>query len=66
MPTRPMSSGGSNRRQFSPAKKITDKPAAMTSSAVPRSGCFMIKPTGTTNSAPATAKSSGRNKPSRF
>jgi hypothetical protein len=41
-------------------------PAASTSSAVPRSGCFMIRPTGTSSSTAATAKSSGRNWPSRF
>ena len=45
---------------------MTDRPAASTSSAVPRSGCFMISPTGTASSTPATRKSSGRSCPSRF
>ena len=34
--------------------------------AVPRSGCFTIKATGTKSNRPATKKSSGRNWPSRF
>ena len=45
---------------------MTDSPAASTSSEVPRSGCFMISPTGIASSSPAAAKSSGRSAPSRF
>ena len=43
-----------------PAKKITARPAASTSSEVPRSGCFMIRPTGTASRTKETTKSSGR------
>ncbi len=66
MPTTPSSTGGATSFQGRPAKKITDSPAASTSSEVPRSGCFMISPTGISSSTPATMKSSGRNWPSRF
>ena len=50
----------------SPAKKITNEPAASTSSAVPRSGCLMISPTGTSTISAATTKSSVRRLPSRL
>ena len=66
MPTPPISTGGRISFQDRPAKKITDSPAASTSSEVPRSGCFMTRPTGTASSRPAAAKSSGRSVPSRF
>jgi len=52
--------------QDRPAKKMTDRPAASTSSEVPRSGCFMISPTGMASRITPTMKSSGRNCPSRF
>ncbi len=66
MPTAPSSIGGTISFQLSPAKKITARPEAITSSEVPRSGCFMISPTGSSRISPATAKSSGRSAPSRF
>ena len=50
----------------SPAKKITNEPAASTSSAVPRSGCLTISPTGTSTISAATTKSSVRRLPSRL
>ncbi|MPN46790.1 hypothetical protein SDC9_194389 [bioreactor metagenome] len=65
MPTTPMSTGGTISFHGRPAKKITDSPAAITSSEVPRSGCFMISPTGTISSAKAITKSVARNCPSR-
>ena len=58
--------GGKIQRHFSPAKKITDKPADNTSNEVPRSGCFMMRPTGTPRISIAIAKSSGLSRPSRF
>ena len=65
-PTRPSTTGGAIHFQPTPAKKITDSPAKSTSIAVPKSGWRMMRPTGTASSTPATAKSSGRNWPSRF
>ncbi|MCY1306593.1 hypothetical protein D9M70_564590 [compost metagenome] len=65
MATAPSTTGGTISFHGSPAKKITARPAAITSSAVPRSGCFMMSPTGTASSNVATTKSSGRNWPSR-
>ena len=65
-PTKPKTTGGKIQRHCSPAKKITAKPAANTNKEVPKSGCFMIKPTGTPKMSKATAKSEGRSCPSRF
>ena len=61
----PSSSTGSTMRHDSPAKKITYKPADSTRMAVPRSGCFTIRPTGTATSINAIKKSGTRNWPSR-
>ena len=58
--------GGTTSFQGSTAKKITDSPAANTSSEVPKSGCFMIRLTGMASKITATKKSRGRNWPSRF
>jgi hypothetical protein len=41
-PAAPAPPAAHTRRQLRPAKKITDRPAASTSSEVPRSGCFMM------------------------
>ena len=57
--------GGRISFQLRPAKKITASPEAITSREVPRSGCFMIRPTGSSSRTPATRKSSGRSWPSR-
>ena len=48
------------------AKKMIDRPAESTSMAVPRSGWRTISAIGTISKKAATAKSSGRNCPSRF
>ena len=61
MPISAITKGGSTKRQLKPAKKMTEIPVPNTSRDVPKSGCFMIKPTGTINNRPATIKSSGRN-----
>ena len=45
--------------QGSPAKKTTERPAAATRMAVPRSGCFMISATGIPMIRNAIAKSLG-------
>ena len=66
MPTTATTKGGMISFHDRPAKKITASPAAITSREVPRSGCFMISPTGTASSTAATMKSSGRSCPSRF
>ncbi|MNV81610.1 hypothetical protein D3C71_1752850 [compost metagenome] len=66
MPIPPITTGGSTSFHDRPAKKITDKPAASTSNEVPRSGCFMISPTGIASNSPAATKSRGRSVPSRF
>ena len=51
--------------QLRPAKKITARPEASTSSVVPRSGCLRIRKAGTASSSPAMTKSSGLSMPSR-
>ena len=66
MPTTAKPTGGKIQRHLRPAKKITAKPAASTSKEVPRSGCFMISNTGMPKISKETAKSKGRNCPSRF
>ncbi len=53
-------------RQERPAKKITEKPAASTNNAVPKSGCRWIKITGTKSMTAAITKSRQLNAPSRF
>ena len=65
-PTTPSTTGGTISFQGRPAKKITARPAAITSSEVPRSGCFMISPTGTSSSTKAITKSMARRWPSRI
>ena len=43
--------------QLNPAKKITKMPEAQINKAVPKSGCFMIKPIGINSMMAAIAKS---------
>ena len=65
MPAAAISSTGMMSFQLRPAKKITYRPPDRISSEVPRSGCFITRPTGTASSRPAMTKSSPRNCPSR-
>ena len=66
MPTRPNTNGGMISFHDKPAKKITANPAVITNSAVPKSGCFMMSATGNASNKPATTKSTGLRRPSRF
>ncbi len=51
--------------QLRPAKKMTARPEAITSSVVPRSGCSRMSAMGTASRPPATMKSVALSWPSR-